>query len=299
MFVIVSASLAGFMASLEAFSPRSEIDVNTVANGQIKRTSGNISDLEYKADQFLQSESAAAMSLLKEKGNRHIIVESISFSKSSGMVTGRSFFTDAGGPREIIMYVDVFESGNRPIRSFPFKFMSTGSRQPLVASFSDSPSFSRFSLRFTHEGVDLDRAALDNDIPRLKPISPEAMLFHSDYSEAKELLDELGYIEAKSYEPSAMFGAVRRFRADYEIQGPAFVTLRDLFALRVASGKNFGNTKLYQYVEWSSGSGGGWMESREDFIDEASEAEADLPAEESDDRNTIYEDAESAEEEAI
>lgn len=299
MFVIVSASLAGFMVSLEAFSPRSDIDTNAVTNDPSRKTNERISDLEYKADQFLQSESAAAMSLLKEKGSRHIIVESTSFSKSPGTVTSRSFFTDAGGPREIIMYVDVFENGNRPIRSFPFRFMSTGSRQPLVSSFADQPNFSRFSLRFTHEGVDLDRASLDSDIPRLKPISPEAMLFHSDYSEAKDLLEELGYIKAKSYEPSAMFGAVRRFRADYEIQGPAFVTLRDLFALRVVSGKNFGSTKLYQYVEWSSGSGGGWMESREDFIDPEIEAESDKPAEESADRKTIYDDDESSQEEEI
>lgn len=299
MFVIVSASLAGFMVSLEAFSPRSDIDANAAITDQFKKSGNKISDIEYKADQFLQSESTAAMSLLKEKGNRNIIVESTSFAKSSGVVSSRSFFTDAGGPREIIMYVDVFENGNRPIRSFPFKFMSTGSRQPLVSSFADQPNFSRFSLRFTHEGVNLDQASLNSDTPRLKPISPEAMLFHSDYSEAKDLLDELGYIKAKSYEPSAMFGAVRRFRSDYEIQGPAFVTLRDLFALRVAAGKNFGSTKLYQYVEWSSGSGGGWMESREEFVDDIAEAEADLPAEESADRKTIYEDDDSPEEEAI
>ena len=225
-------------------------------------------NLARDAEAMIIAESSFAMSQLKEKGKKRILIDSPSFSPRGTMMIASVSFLDGQAPRPITMFVDAYGDAPFPLASFPYNFESTGVRQPIMVSVKNLPAFKRFELRFTHEGRTLQSTPTDPDFPRISPLNPNAMLFHSDYSELRDLLEGLGYIKTKSFEPSAMYGAVRRFRIDYGLDGPEFATLRDLFALRIVSGLSQGKTTLLPYVEWSSGSDGGWSEPQKEFIDE-------------------------------
>lgn len=288
---------AGFGSAVYAFAVETDFDQGIADSMETPEVEeGAASSLAVEASQALASESAVALQLLQKKSQRKLILEEASFARGNGIVLARGAFWDAGGPREIRMFVDAYGSGSLPIASFPFDFTSNGQRQPIEVKVRDYPSFKKFSFRFTHDGVALDVASPNDAGPKLSGVSPQAMLFHSDYGELRELLTRKGYIEDESFEPEAMLGAVRRFRAEEGLPGPGFVTLGDLFALRIVNNVEGGATSLEPYVEWSSGSGGGRMEARETFAEKDSE-ESDKPAEES--GRDIYADMEpTAEEDA-
>ena len=284
--VAAGALLVGCAASVQALSLRSDIGSEWQPTSPTPVTEeGDASALAAQAAERLASESLVAMRLVKEKGDRRVILETSSFRRGAGAVVGTGVFWDGGGPRDIRMFLDAYGAGPLPIASFPFDFKSTGGRQPIEARIQDYTSFQKFAFRFTHDGVTLDIAQEEYDGPRVSGVTPDAMLFHSDYGELRALLDQAGYLETNSFEPSAMMGAVRRFRADRSLPGPGFVSLGDLFALRIATGMPSGPTSLEPYIEWASGSEGGRMEEREDFVEPApQEDEKAVPADD------IYED---------
>lgn len=242
---------------------------------------GAPSSLAESAAKLISSESIVAMKLVKEKGNKRILLESSSFRRGAGVVHGKGLFWDGGGPRKIRMFVDAYGDGRLPVASFPFDFESTGGRQPIAVSIKDYSHFKRFAFRFTHDGITLDLASSEDDSIEVSGVLPNALLFHSDYGELRKLLEMKGYIVAESFEPDAMFGAVRRFRSDHDLPGPGFITIGDLFALRIVNNISSGETSLVPYVEWSSGAGGGRMEPREEFVETNpdSELKKDMPAE--------------------
>lgn len=284
--VAAGSLLVGCAASVQALSLRSDIGSQWEPSSPTPVTEeGNASALAAQAAERLASESLVAMRLVKEEGDRRVILESSSFRRGSGAVVGKGVFWDGGGPREIRMFLDAYGAGPLPIASFPFDFQSTGGRQPIEARIEDYTSFQRFAFRFTHDGVTLDIAPKEYDGPRVSGVTSDAMLFHSDYGELRTLLDQAGYLETKSFEPSAMMGAVRRFRADRSLPGPGFVSLGDLFALRIATGMPSGPTSLVPYIEWASGSEGGRMEKREVFEEPVLQDEEENPA-----ADEIYED---------
>lgn len=243
------------------------------------------SGLAKRASDALSREAADAMRILSSSTTRLSILEDAQFVRSGGVVRGRAWFWDGAGPRDIRMYVDAFGDGPVPLASFPFEFTSSGARQPIDVSIQDLPAFRRFALRLTSEGAPLDLAAsLDAARIRVVGVSPDAVLFGSDYGELRKLLEQRDMIAAQSFEADAMLGAVRRFRRANGIDGPNYVSLGDLFALRLAGGRSTGPTSLIPYVEWSSGSLGGLSAPREEFAEQISDQhDEEVPADESDD----------------
>jgi hypothetical protein len=298
LFLVCSLSFLslGFFGALQAFSPRADISGEEEIDAGLSTGPASASRdglaLVNQAEEMIASETSAAMLLLKQKGSRKIFIEKTDFQRAQQVVKAEAVFYDGGGPRPITMFVDAYVDNSDPVASYPFEFQSTGSRQPVIARFRDEPVFKRFALRFEHQGAPLDPASPESDAPRVHAVSPDAMLFHSDYPELRNLLEQAGYLDSKSFEPAAMFGAVRRFRIAMGIDGPSFITLRDLFALRVFLGLPTGPTKLEAYVEWSSGIEGGWVENR--ALYEEHDNESNLPAEQSTRRGEIYEDMEPA-----
>lgn len=259
-----------------------------------KNYSDKFPDLYEDARDLIVSESALASAILKEKGNRKVIIDTPSFTESGNFVVARISFYDGMAPRKVTMFVDGYNASSQLVASFPYEFESTGVNQDISVKVINPQYVSRFEIRFM-QGTNLIQSMnSDANFPRVVPVNPDAMLFHSDYPELRKLLDGLGYMNSKSFEPAAMFGAVRRFRIDYGMDGPDFVTLRDLFALRIVSKSTSSTVQLLPYIEWSSGSEGGWMESREEFKEESDD---DLPAGISNSSEDVFEGMDPAAEE--
>ena len=225
------------------------------------------SSLASRAAQDIETEARLAMRMLADKERRNIVLESPAFTRKDGVVASRAIFWDGAGPRAIRMYVEAYGDGANPVASFPFDFTSTGQKQPISVSIKDYQSFQRFAFRFAHEGVTLDLNAHSGDELKVASVPANAMLFHSDYGELSELLKLAGYMSSNSLEPDALLGAVRRFRADNELPGPNFVTLGDLFALRIVLGIPTGKTSLLPYVEWATAVGGAREKKQEEYIE--------------------------------
>ena len=83
------------------------------------------------------------------------------------------------------------------------------------------------------------------------------MLFASDHKEVSTLLSELGMSSGSSKEDVAILEDVKRFRRSRGLDGPDFITLSDLYALRIENGDIRGSKKILPYVLWASSVGGG------------------------------------------
>ena len=237
------------------------VDASLSAVQTVKRSPASLSSggsaLQLKASNLLTSESRIAMEKIKTQDEQRVVLESVNFSRGNGIVMGKGSFWDGKGPRPITMFLDAYGEGVEPIASFPVQFNSNGQRQPVSASIRDIPDFERFAFRFVSNGSELRLSSPGEQELAINSISPEAMLFHSDYGELRDLLERQNYIEGKSFEPAAMLSAVDRFRFDHGLEGPSFITIGDLFALRVVSGVSEGKTDVLPYVEWASSISGG------------------------------------------
>ncbi len=214
-------------------------------------------ELMDEASRQLMGASTAAMEMQRRRDQRRVVLESSHFVRRNGRVHGVGIFWDGRGPRPLQMYVDAWGAAGAVVASYPYNFTSTGNRQRLETTGIDKPDFVRFTFRFADGDQKLELSAVPEPDLEVVPVSPSAMLFHSDFGELHSLLEQSGETAVSSYEPAALIGAVKRFRSKNGIKGPEFITLLDLFALRAAAGAQEGPTSMMPYIDWASSLGGG------------------------------------------
>ena len=210
-----------------------------------------------EAARLLAGASTIAVERQRKRDLQRVVLESSQFRRADGKVQGSGIFWDGKGPRVIDMFIDAWSADGVVVASYPFRLQTTGRRQRIEAIGFDRPDFVQFGFRFASGGSTLEISAVPEEGLEISPVSPDAMLFQSDYDELRDLLEQAGYLHGTSFEPTALFGPVRRFRDDQGIEGPSFVTLFDLFALRAYTGREDGPTDLLPYVDWASSLGGG------------------------------------------
>lgn len=238
-------------------SPASGRSGSTTAGPSSLRVASADPALLEEASRQLMGASTAAMEMQRKRDQRRVVLESSHFRRGAGKVHAVGIFWDGRGPRPLQMYVDAWGPSGVVVASYPFNFTSTGNRQRLEAVGIDDPSFVKFSFRFADGGEKLEISSVPESSLDVVPVSPSAMLFHSDYGELREHLEDGGYIEGESFEPAALLGPVKRFRSVHGLNGPEFITLLDLFALREAVGAQGEPVSMGPYVDWASSVGGG------------------------------------------
>lgn len=217
----------------------------------------NDGSLSGQAARLLAGASTIAMEKQRQRDLRRVVLEDSQFSRAGGKVHAAGIFWDGKGPREIDMFIDAWSAEGLVVASYPFRLRTSGTRQRIEATGFDRPDFVQFSFRFASGGAPLEISPVPDNELAISPVSPDAMLFQSDYGELRRQLEDAGYLEGGSFEPSALLGPVQRFRRDQGLNGPGFVTLFDLFALRAFNGNGDGETDLLPYVDWASSLGGG------------------------------------------
>lgn len=253
-----------FMSASVVTADALSVDVEFSASeaGEVKAFEGSLARGEdgavlKEASRQLMAASTAAMEMQRRRDDRRIVLESSHFARRDGKVRGVGIFWDGKGPRPLQMYVDAWGQAGTVVATYSYNFTSTGNRQKLETTGIDNPAYVKFSFRFTDGNDRLEISAIPAEDLDVVPVSPSAMLFHKDYGEVRALLAALGESSPNSFEPVALFGEVKRFRQQHRIDGPAFITLLDLFALRAAAGAENAETSLLPYIDWASSLGGG------------------------------------------
>jgi len=221
------------------------------------RPASQSSSLKNSVEERINVDSRIAMEAIAEEDARKIVLENAFFSRGNGIVSGTGRFWDGRAPRVIRIFIDAYGDGPDVLESFPIDIRTTGVSQEFALQAPDKATFTRFAFRFTSEGEPVLLSSPSDDQLNIATVSSNAMLFSSDFKEVDELLEAEGFLSKGSRETVAVLEDVRRFRRANGIDGPSFVTIGDLYALRIESGIQGRSMKILPYVLWASSLGGG------------------------------------------
>lgn len=246
-----SALAAGSFLSLEkalSFDVTPKVPIVKSENGTA---------LTIEVAQRIDADSRIAMESIAKDDARKIVLETAFFSRGNNQILGSGNFWDGSAPRVLRIYLDAYGEDSEVLESFPLDVRTTGKSQELSIAAGDKATFTKFAFRFTIGGEPLELSSPTDNQLNVAMVSPDAMLFASDYGEVVSLLENLGMASKGSKEPIAVLEDVRRFRRSRGIEGPAFVSLGDLYALRTENDQTKGSIKILPYVLWASSVGGG------------------------------------------
>lgn len=219
--------------------------------------SSTSSSLKNFIEERINADSRIAMEAIAQKDARKVVLENAFFARGNGVISGSGRFWDGQGPRVLRIFIDAYDDELEILESFPLDIRTTGSSQEFALQAPDKATFSKFSFRFVSEGESVPLSTPSDTQLNIATVSSNAMLFSSDFSEVDEILKDQGFLSEGSRETVSVLEDVKRFRRAKGIDGPSFVTIGDLYALRIEAGVKGRSIKILPYVLWASSLGGG------------------------------------------